>query len=139
MLLKSPSVQQDVLVHVVADDEHLGMPAQHLAQGGQFFPGVDGAAGVGGAVDDQHLGLRGDGRFQLRRGDLEALVDAGFDDDRLAVGQDHHVRVGHPVGGRDDDFVARIDEGLGQVVEALLAAAGHQISGWRRSPGRFPA
>jgi hypothetical protein len=53
------------------------------------------------------LVLRGDGRFQLHRGDLEALVDAGFDDDGLAVGQDHHVRVGYPVGGGDDDLVAR--------------------------------
>jgi predicted AAA+ superfamily ATPase len=117
---------EDVLVHVVAGDQHVWMAAQHLAQGGQFFLAVDGAAGVGGAVDDQHPGPGGDGRFQLCRGDLEALIDAGVDDDRHAVGQDDHVRIRDPVGGRDDDFVARIDEGLGQVVEALLAAAGHQ-------------
>ena len=53
-------------------------------------------------------------------------VHAGRHDDRLGLGQQHHVRVGNPVGRRDDDLIAGIEHGLAHIVEALLAAAGNQ-------------
>ena len=49
-----------------------------------------------------------------------------MDQHRRAPRQQHHVRVGHPVGRRDHHLVARVDYRLGQVEEALLAAAGDQ-------------
>ena len=102
------------------------MAAQHGAERRQFVAAVDRAGGVGRAVDDEQPGFRGDRRFQLRRGDLEALLDAGLDDHRLAVGEDDDVGIRHPVGRGNDDFVAGVDHGLRQVEEALLAAARHQ-------------
>ncbi len=54
------------------------------------------------------------------------LIDARFDNHRHAVGQQHHVGIGHPVRRGDDHFVAAVQQRLGQIVKALLAAAGHQ-------------
>ena len=58
--------------------------------------------------------------------DLEMLVDAGGDHHRYAVGEHHHVRVGHPIRRRDDDFVAGVEQGLGQVEKTLFAAHRYQ-------------
>ena len=119
-------VEPDVLVDIVAGDDDLGIPLDNLTQGDELRAGIGGARGVGGAVDDHQAGALGDGLFQLFRRDLEALFQPRGDDDRVGVRQQHHVRVGYPVGGGDDDLVACIEERLGQVVEALLAADGHQ-------------
>ena len=119
-------IQTDVFVHVVRSNQHLRVLAQHCAQGRQFVAGVNRAGGVGRAVDNEQFSLRGDRRFQLRRGDLEALLDTRFDDDRLAICQNHDIRIRHPVRRGDDDFVAWIDDRLRQVEKALLAAARDQ-------------
>jgi len=81
---------------------------------------------VGWAVDDDYACFRCNRRFQLFRGDLETCIDTGANDDRLSIGQTHHVRVGHPVGCRDDDFITWIEQCLAEVEKTLLAAAGHQ-------------
>jgi len=117
---------EDVFVHVVGGHHDAWMLEQHLAQCFQFFTAVGHAGGVGGAVDDEQAGLVGDRRLQLAGGDLEMLVGTGVGEHGHAAGQQRHVRIGDPVGDRDDDFVARIENGLGQVVEALLAATGDQ-------------
>ena len=64
--------------------------------------------------------------LELGGRDLELLIGPGVDQDRGAAGQQGHVRVGDPVGRGDDHLVARVQDRLGQVVEALLAAAGDQ-------------
>ena len=53
---------------------------------------------------------------------LEAVLDRGLDDHRRAAAQADHVRIGYPIGRRDDDLVARIERGEHRVVEDLLAA-----------------
>jgi hypothetical protein len=72
-------------------DQHLRVLGAAPRPARPVRPAVDRAGGVGRAVDDEHPGLRRDRRFQLRRGDLEALFDAGLDDHRLAVGEDDDV------------------------------------------------
>ena len=75
-----------------------------------------------------HQGL-GPGReagLQFRRGEIKAVGLPGGDDHRLGFGQHGHGHIGDPVGGRNDDLVAWIEQHLEQVVEAVLAAAGHQ-------------
>ena len=37
-----------------------------------------------------------------------------------------YVRVRHPVGGRNDDFVTRVQNGQGKVEKALFATTGYQ-------------
>ena len=45
---------------------------------------------------------------------------------RQAVGQQHHVRVAHPVRRRDDGFITRIEHGHAEVVDSLLGARAHE-------------
>jgi len=116
----------DVLVHVVGGDDHPRMLPQHIAQGLQLFAAVGHAGWIGGAVDYHHLGLLVDGGAQLGGRDLELLLGLGLDEHRDAAGQQGHVRIGDPVGGGDDYFVPGVQQRLGHVVEALLAAAGDQ-------------
>ena len=60
----------------------------------------------------------------MRRSDFEVLVDACAHDDGCAVGQFHHLRVAHPVGGRDDDFIACAHEAHDDVADTLFGAVG---------------
>ena len=54
---------------------------------------------------------------------LEAVSPCVVDDaDRLAAGEQHHVRIAHPIGRRDDHLVAGIERRHQRVVEHLLAA-----------------
>jgi hypothetical protein len=57
---------------------------------------------------------------------LKLLLGAGVHQHRCGAGEQHHVGIGHPVGCRDDHLVAGVEHRLGQVEEALLAAAGDQ-------------
>ncbi len=95
-----------------------------LGDGLQLFPGVAGAGGVAGGVDNKGLGAGGDGRFQLPGGDLEIRLLIGLDKNRCPAGQHHLIGIGDPVGGRDDDLIPLLDQGLGYVVQAVLGAAG---------------
>jgi hypothetical protein len=78
------------------------------------------------AVDDHQAGLRGDRRLELFGGDLEIGLHAAGDDHRSGTGEQHHVRVGDPVRSRHDHLVARVEQRLGEIEEALLAATRDQ-------------
>lgn len=119
-----------MFVHIIRGDHNLRVATQDLAQLSQLGLGVGNAGGIGRAVDDKQASVVGDAGFQLLCRDLEVLFDACLDDHRSATGQDHHVRVGHPIRRRDDDLVTRIDHGLGQIEKTLLAAAGDQNLIW---------
>ena len=64
----------DELVDFVGDDDDVGIFLQHRCDGGQFSLGEDAAAGVAGRVDEQGLGLAGDGILQLLGRDLEVVA-----------------------------------------------------------------
>jgi hypothetical protein len=115
-----------MLVDVIGGDDDLRMPHQHFAQRAQLFPGVGDAGRIGRAVDHHQTGARRDRGLERLGGNLEALIDGARNDDRGGVGEEHHVRIRNPVGTRNDDFVARVEQRLGEIIEALLAADGNQ-------------
>jgi len=94
-----------------------------VGDGLKLFLGVNGAGGVAGAVDDDHLGEGGHGVLELIRGHFPAVFALGFDDDGDAADEANHFRVAGPVRGGDDDFVAWIDGGCDGVVAGVLGAA----------------
>lgn len=113
---------EDVLVDVVREDRDVGMPEQHLSEGSELGGGVATAGGVSKRVQDQPLGSRGDNRLKRGGADLEGDILATGHRDRRAAGKPHHVGVGHPVGGRDDDLVALVEGGEEGVGDDLLTA-----------------
>ena len=54
--------------------------------------------------------------------ELEAVLHRRLDDHRRAAAQADHLRIGDPIGRRDDDLVAGVERGEHRVVEDLLAA-----------------
>ena len=63
-----------------------------------------------------------DRALQVLGAQLEAVVLRAGHGDRLALGQQDHVRIGDPEGRRDDHLVARVQGRHQGVVEHLLAA-----------------
>ncbi len=63
-----------------------------------------------------------DRRFQCLGLQLEAELRGADHSHRRAAGQRHHFRIAHPVGRRDDDFIAGVQRRHQRVVEHLLAA-----------------
>jgi len=125
---KRKAVVHHLLVDVVAHDDDVLAP-EHLREGLQLIEGVGRARRVRGAVEDEGLGPRGDGLPELFRRQLEAFRLRGVDDDGRGVGQQHDVRVGYPVGRRDDHLVAPSEEDLGHVVQGVLRPGGHDDLG----------
>ncbi len=115
-----------MFVHIIGGHENIGMPEQNFAQGFELIQRINPARRVAGAVDDEHPGSGRDGFFQLRRGYLEILLDAGLDDYRFAFRDKNDVGIGHPIGRGYDDFIARVDDGKHQIEKALLSAARNQ-------------
>src|SRR5690606_13902302 len=99
---------------------------QHFGQRLQFLARVRNARRVAWAVEGDELRTRRDRRFQLLGADLVARGYARVDDDRNAARDLDHVRVGHPVGRGDHDFIARVEDSLAEIEVALLAAAGDE-------------
>ncbi|MNV28831.1 hypothetical protein D3C71_1200340 [compost metagenome] len=113
-----------MLVHVVGQNPDLRVLAQHQGQGFQLGAGIGGAGRVRRRVEDQPLGAWRDGGVQDLGAQLEAVGFLADHGDGLAAGQQHHVRVGHPVGGGDDDLVAGVQRSHEGVEDHRLAARG---------------
>ena len=62
--------------------------------------------------------------LHLRGRENEAFLLVGIDEHALAAGEVDDVLIGHPVGHRDDHFIAGIDQRLHQVEDRVLAADG---------------
>ena len=77
---------------------------------------------IAGRIDDHDVRLRRDVLLDHRGGQAKAFLLVGLDEHALAARIVHDVFVGHPVGHRDDDFIARIDQRLGVVEQHVLAA-----------------
>ena len=116
----------DVLVHVVRADDDLRVALEHGAEGLELGPRIRRAGRVARAVQDEEPRARRDRGLELGRRDLESTVDAGKYRDGRAVGDQHHVGVGHPVRRRDDGLVAGVEQGTAQVEDGLLGAARHE-------------
>ena len=102
------------------------MAGDYGAECRQFRARIGRAGRVAGAVQDHEPRARRDRSGELGGGDLETLFLAGRDNHRRAVREQHHVRIGHPVGRRDDHLVAGIEQRAAQVEDRLLGAVRHQ-------------
>ena len=111
-----------MLVHVVRADHDPRVLRQHPSECHELGPGVGRPGRVGRAVEDEQSRLRCDRRGQLGRGDLVTLCGARIDDDGLGVAEQHDVRVRDPVGGRDHDLVARVEQSGTHVEDRVLGA-----------------
>ena len=90
----------------------------------QGINGIDTARGVTGAVEHEHAGAGGDGVAELIGGEAEAVLFAGFDEHGAGADEFDECGVADPVGGGNDDFVARIAAGCEHVVQAVFSAIG---------------
>ena len=116
-------VINDVFVHVVGHHPDMGVAHQHVGQAFQLGTGIGRARRVAGRIQQHPLGLRRDRRLEVLGRDLETVgFDAG-NENRRALGQQHHVGIGHPVRRGDDHLVARIERRHEGVIDNLLAAA----------------
>src|SRR6185436_13620230 len=61
--------------------------------------------------------------LEFSRRDLESALNARKDKYRRAIGDEHHVGIGHPIGRRDDRFVARVEQRTTKVEDGLLGTA----------------
>ena len=106
---------------------------------GHFIGVVDGPGGVGGGNEDHRLGAGGAGRLQLVDGHFETARGVGGDGNRLSPRQTDRLRVGDPVGGRQQHLVALVHQALHPGVDRLFASVGDQhLRGLRRQSGMAP-
>ncbi len=114
-----------VLVDLVGDHPQavLRRPA---ADRDRLLARVDGARRVGRRDEQQHLRPLGAGRLQLLDARQVAGGLVGHDVDLDAPGQLDRLGVGRPVGGHDEDLVARVEQRRERLVDGLLAAVGDE-------------
>ena len=116
------TVVDDLLVDVVGHRPDVRVAEEDLGERAQLVRRIGGTRRVRRRIEDQPLGPRADGRIERLRRDLEALLGGAVDEHGRAAGDLHHVRIGHPVGARNDDLVAVVDGGQHGVEQHLLAA-----------------
>ena len=116
-------VIDELFVNFVREDINLLVDGD-LGERGEFVLGVDGAGGIAGGVEDDHLGERAHVFAEELGGEFVTVFGGGRDDDGLAAGDADHFRIAQPVGGRNEDFVAGIDGGEDGVEAGMLGAAG---------------
>ena len=119
---KFKAVINQVFVNIIAHDVNAGVFSQHIAERRQLAFGIGGPGRVGGRVHDQPLGFGRDRRVQIGRLQLEGIFNCGLDYRRNAAGQQHHIRIRHPVRGRDQHLVTRIEGRHQRVIDGLLGA-----------------
>ena len=112
----------DVLVNLVGHHKEVFVLGYHLGDTLKLLLGVEHAGGVAGAAEHDELGAWGDGGLELLGRHLEVILQLGLHEDALALGQADELLVGYPEGGGDDHLVARVDEALDHLEQALLGA-----------------
>ena len=110
-----------MLVHVVGQHPHMRVAHQHVGELFQLALRIGGARRVRGRVEHEPLGARRDRALEVRRLQLEPVVDRGRHDDRRAAVDRHHLRIAHPIGRGDDDLVALVHGDEEGVVEDLFS------------------
>ncbi len=113
------AVVDEAGVDLVGDDVDV-LALDHLGQGQELVLRVGPAGRVRGIVQDDGLGGRGDRGLEGLGRQQEAVLLARRDDDRLALGQSDAFGIGDPIGGRDDDLLPLVDQGLDEVEEGGL-------------------
>ena len=117
---------QQKLVDLIADHRHMGMAAQNRSDGFELRAAQHHARGIAGAIEHEQLAGRADGRLELGRVEAEAIGSGARQDPHGSAGQPSDFRVAQPVGRGQQQFIARAEQHLEEVVERLFAAIGHQ-------------
>ena len=115
-----------MLIDLIGQNVEILMAENHIGQSLQFLLAVYATCRVAGRAEDEHTGLGGDSCFELGGCHLEILFETGFHDDWLTTCQQYHLGIAHPVRGRDDDFLAFIDQSHHGVADTLLGTVGYQ-------------
>ena len=110
-----------MLVDLVADHRQIVLH-RDLADGGLHLIGLEGARRVARGVEDDGSRPRRDGRLEALGVDDVPVFRTRLDIHRAAAGRLHHLRVGEPVRGGDQDLVALPDQDLERREEDALGA-----------------
>ena len=116
---------REVAVDLVGDDDEVVL----LGEGGnreQVLARHDGARRVVRVADEQHLRLWRHVLLELVRRDAELILDLGRHGDGLAAREDRAGLIGDVARLRDEDFVARREDGAHDEVERLADADRHE-------------
>ena len=88
----------------------------------ELFPIEHSTARVRWRVDKHHARFRSNVRLDHRGREGETAILVGVNEHCLCAGIVDNVVIGHPVGNRDDHFVSRIQQSLGESENQVLAA-----------------
>ena len=117
------AVIDELIIDLIRDDIQVVLDADIGDSLERLFR-IDSAGRVGGVIENDGLRLVRDGVLELLRRELEALLLTDIDDHRHTAEQAHHLIIADPVRGRDDDFVARVDQSGQRNVDHMLGATG---------------
>jgi len=98
----------EVLIDFVREKPYVRVLEQDLAQGLELTACVHRSGRIARRIEDEPACPRRDRRTKRSGFELETLLGRARHDDRLASLECHHVRIGHPVRGRDDHFIPGI-------------------------------
>ena len=110
-----------MLVHVVGQHPHMRVTHQHVGQRLEFVARIGRAGRVRRRVQDHPLGARRDRALEVLGLELEAILEPGRHDDRIAPVDRDHLGIAHPIGRGNDHLVALVHRDQEGVVEDLLA------------------
>ena len=133
---KRKPVIDDLFIDFIGDDKDIFRKSD-LRNLFQILLRISASGRIRRAIEDQGLRL---GSNRLDRDPPAVILKSFFFCvSRITgsgIGQFDHRRIGDPVGSRNDHLVPLIKEGLGQIVEGVLASAGDQDLGpFDRSDG----
>ena len=111
-----------MFIDVVGEYRHVRLTQQNIGKGAQLSPGVGRPRRIAWRVEHKPACARCDRRFEFLRAQTKASFGRTGHDNGHPFGKHGDVRVGEPVGGRDDHLVAGIDACHERVVNHLLAA-----------------
>ena len=114
----------EVFVHFIRNAVDVAFD-DHFGESFKFSLAVDGTCRVTGVVQEDGLGLIGNGSFQGFGLDFESVFNLGVHNHRLSAEPLHQFRVSHPVRSRNNHFVAFVDEGCERIEYGVLGTAGH--------------
>ena len=112
----------NVLVDLVAEDQHVGEVLQGFGESRQLVAGIDRAGRVAGRTEDDEARALRDGAGELLGRDLEVGLDARADADGRGAGELDLRVVAHPVGREHDGLVAGVEHREAEIGDRLLGA-----------------
>ena len=116
-----PAIEGQLVVDLVGDDINVLLHAD-LGDGLHHRQVIHHPRGIAGVVEDQGLGLGGDGGAQLLGTHLEAGFLRGLHHHRHAADHFDLLVVAHPVRSRENDLVSGVHQGLQDHIQDVLGA-----------------